>query len=84
MAMKNDELRFPSNFGVREVGGKKWVFSPAILQSPSLGFLPHWIFFLGLRDAPMHVLWWCATLIFCVFQPLIDQLLAHLIMKRST
>ena len=40
-------------------------------------------FFLELRDASMHVLWWCATLIFCFFQPLIDQLLAHLIMKRS-
>ena len=64
-------------------GGEKWVFSPAILQSPSLRFLPHWNFFLGLRDASMHVLWWCATLIFCFFQPLIDQLLAHLIMKRS-
>ena len=70
-------------FLVSEVRGKKWAFSPAILQSPSLRFLSHWNFFLGLRDASMHVLWWCATLIFCFFQPLIDQLLAHLIMKRS-
>ena len=58
---------------VSEVGGKKWVFSPAILQSPSLRFLSHWNFFLGPRDDPMHVLWWCATLIFCFFQPLIEH-----------